>query len=338
VKGNYIEVHLGDGGATTRMLAGRLPECGVGDPSDVGLESEAELIKLRLSSTINPPTKEERERLQAELADLRRKIDAAAKADATREATCPDRIKQEAVKLGSRFNVRYDSRLSPAQLTPESLRAALRDYIDFSGDTPSVGPLDWAKPGIVKIAGTIGPAVETGAGIVIGVDGRAALVLTAHHVVNGAKDLKAMFYGRSYDAFEARQFERFHGDLDLALLIIEPPPGKSLPQDVPVFAVRDLSRLREGESVAAIGHPQDLDWQVTRNTIARLTDPDDARKVLITRSGFDRGYSGGPLLDAEGQLIGMTTRMTALHAVAVKFDAIRAVLREWNISATTKLR
>jgi hypothetical protein len=86
--------------------------------------------------------------------------------------------------------------------------------------------------------------------------------------------------------------------------------------------------------VSTIGHPLHLDWvpSINVNTVALLSDGGDFRKLRFTKSGIERGYSGGPVFTDQGALVGMVTKVDPIHVIAVKMDAVLAVLREeWRI-------
>lgn len=137
------------------------------------------------------------------------------------------------------------------------------------------------------------------------------------------------------------QYERFpgmhtkhHEDLDIAVITVDPVEGREFPPDLPVFTLGETSKLREGERASTIGHPLDLDWQASINTsiIARLSDRSDFRKLRFTKTAIERGSSGGPIFTKEGALIGMVSQVEALNTIAVKIDAMLAVLtQEWRM-------
>ena len=128
------------------------------------------------------------------------------------------------------------------------------------------------KRGVVKIIAHKSQNVkDTGAGIIVGIEKNIALILTAHHVVEGAKTIEVVFFDKQFSKFHARRFEKYDEDLDIAVITVDPAAGKRIPANLPRFTLGDVSKLREGEKVSTLGHPLDLDWQVSinANTIAR---------------------------------------------------------------------
>lgn len=126
------------------------------------------------------------------------------------------------------------------------------------------------------------------------------VVLTNDHVVAGAggmlraqtldgRDLPATVMARSQD-------------LDLALLRI---PA----DDLSPITVGDSTRLRVGELVFAIGHPWGQPWVVTAGIVSGLGEAEarNGQPIAFIRSDvrLAPGNSGGPLLDARGQVIGI---------------------------------
>lgn len=197
---------------------------------------------------------------------------------------------------------------------------------------------DVLKRGVVMIiAHKPGEVKDTGAGIVASVEKNIVLVLTAHHVVEGAQTIEVVFFDKQFERFQGRRFEKYDEDLDIAVITVEPVKGRHIPTDLPGFTLGDMSKLREGEKVSTLGHPLDLEWQlsVNANTIAGLNDRGDFRKFRFTKSAIERGSSGGPVFDERGSLIGMVTKFDSVHAVAVKMDAALLVLKEaWRIPTT----
>jgi hypothetical protein len=188
------------------------------------------------------------------------------------------------------------------------------------------------RQGVVKIlVEKTNQSRDTGAGVVVGFDENLALILTAAHVIDSAAKIEVVFYDKLYYNYAASAFSRRNDDLDIGLVVLDLDQGPAVIDTLPSFKVGDSTNLREGSLVAAIGHPLGSDWQVSKNSIVGLSHQDDFRKLMFTNTRVDRGNSGGPLLNEGGSLIGMVLEKAPLQAVAVKIDAVLAVLRAWRI-------
>jgi serine protease Do len=133
-----------------------------------------------------------------------------------------------------------------------------------------------------------------GAGIIWGADG---LVLTNNHVLGRGSVTVALNDGRS---FPAKTIAR-DPDIDLALLEI---PASGL---APMSPAAD--KIRIGELVFAFGHPFGQRNTVTRGIISAFVKAHTrhGREIPILRTDVPLapGNSGGPLVNARGELIGI---------------------------------
>jgi serine protease Do len=136
-----------------------------------------------------------------------------------------------------------------------------------------------------------------GTGIVWNEDGR---IITNHHVVarNNAGIEVHFSDGRT---MEAKVVDR-NPRLDLALLKVNGENLKALPAG-------DSSRLRIGEWVFAIGHPWGQRWVVTAGIVSAISSVKLADNLTTQYIKSDvrlaPGNSGGPLLDADGNVVGI---------------------------------
>jgi serine protease Do len=154
-----------------------------------------------------------------------------------------------------------------------------------------------AKPGIAQVR-TEGRG--GGTGIILGEDGR---VLTNNHVVasDNARVEVRLSDGRTFPASVLHRNPR----LDLALLKMQ---GDDVTNLEPL-ALGDSTKLRVGELVFAIGHPWGQGWVITKGIVstirtAKLADGLTTRYIQ-SDVGLAPGNSGGPLLNADGHVVGV---------------------------------
>ena len=117
---------------------------------------------------------------------------------------------------------------------------------------------------------------------------------------------------------------------DLAALAVE---GGDLPADLPIVELGESISLRPGQWVLALGHPFGVTGAATAGVVigagAPPVDGLPPREDWIAVSLHLRpGYSGGPLVGAEGRLVGINTVMTGPDVgLAVPVHAVKEFLR-----------
>ena len=141
-----------------------------------------------------------------------------------------------------------------------------------------------------------------GSGVVIDKNG---LVLTNSHVLEGADKVIVRFSdGQEFDAEDIRRDELS----DVALLRIRNPPAL---QPAPLG---DSSRLEIGDWVIAIGSPFELEATVSAGIISgkgRGISKIQRGKLLQTDAAINPGNSGGPLVNLDGEVIGINTAIAS---------------------------
>jgi Do/DeqQ family serine protease len=140
-----------------------------------------------------------------------------------------------------------------------------------------------------------------GSGVIVSSDG---YILTNHHVVDGALEIR----------IETTDNKTFTAKLvgsdppsDLAVLKIDA-------RDLPVLSLGDSDKVRVGDVVLAIGNPLGIGQTVTSGIISakgRATGLSDGsfEDFLQTDAAINRGNSGGALVNATGELIGINSQI-----------------------------
>jgi len=139
--------------------------------------------------------------------------------------------------------------------------------------------------------------VKTGTGFAVGRQGR---ILTNGHVVSGCSSVVAMIGGLEMEA----QTVFIDGKNDLALLRVSKDFSAFLP-------LREGTRIHLGEQVTAFGFPLSgiisASLNVTTGNISSLAGLGDDTQFLQFTNPTQPGNSGGPLVDASGNVVGVVT-------------------------------
>ena len=138
-----------------------------------------------------------------------------------------------------------------------------------------------------------------GSGVIVSPDG---YILTANHVVEGADKVKVALASGEQE-FDAKIIGT-DPPTDTAVLKIE---GKNLP----AIAIADSDKLEVGDLVLAIGNPFAIGQTVTMGIVSALGRGgfgiNNYEDFIQTDAAINVGNSGGPLVDAEGRLVGINT-------------------------------
>jgi S1-C subfamily serine protease len=169
-------------------------------------------------------------------------------------------------------------------------------------------------PGVVQVTSTsvVGndpffgpqPRESLGSGFVIDKSGR---IVTNYHVIENAQEVEVNFSGD--DRVPARVVGS-DPSTDLAVLEIDAQARALTP-----LPLGNSDAVRVGDSVVAIGNPFGLERTVTAGIVSALqreiTAPNGYTidKVIQTDAPINRGSSGGPLLSAEGEVIGVNSQI-----------------------------
>ncbi|AEF95204.1 HtrA2 peptidase [Desulfotomaculum nigrificans CO-1-SRB] len=163
-----------------------------------------------------------------------------------------------------------------------------------------------------------------GSGFIISKDG---YILTNEHVIEGAENITVTVKGdkKTYRA----KLIGADSSLDLAVLKID---GK----DFPTLPLGDSNRIRVGNWVIAIGSPFGLEDTVTIGVISAKGRPLEIdnrtfENLLQTDASINPGNSGGPLLNLNGEVVGINTAINAQAqgiGFAIPTSTVKEVLDE----------
>ena len=162
--------------------------------------------------------------------------------------------------------------------------------------------------GVVAIKAVTSEGGDSGTGIVLNGEG---LILTNDHVVAGASSLSVAAKGSSSDTRTATLVGEEAND-DLALIKVD-PSGLGLKP----LSLVSSSPVQVGDSVYAIGNPYGLEETLTRGIVSALgreiAAPDGAKisGAIQTDAALNPGNSGGPLLNEQGDVIGVNSQIAS---------------------------
>jgi len=200
-------------------------------------------------------------------------------------------------------------------LTQEDIDQAVARTLESKPvPSPAMKAYQAVRSSIVRVR-AIGEGLEQdeyfqraiGSGVVI-ID--RGVILTSLHVVSGASRVRVQFEdGLETDAVIIST----QPDHDLAVL-----QARDIPDDLQAATLRSAKHLIEGEHVTAVGFPFGIGPSVSHGVISglhRQYQSPEGDRVLSELIQFDAaanpGSSGGPLVNAEGEVVGIVTAILA---------------------------
>ena len=199
---------------------------------------------------------------------------------------------------------------APRELTQQDIDAAVMRTLE-NNTLPSrmTKAYDAIRPAVVRVRGMgideNGDEVErsVGTGVVI-VD--TGVILTNLHVVANATKLQLVFF----DGLESEgTVVGLHPEQDLAVL-----QARTIPDDLTAATMRSTKDLALGDDVMAVGFPFGIGPSVSAGVVSGLRREyrsPEGKRVLTNLIQFDAaanpGNSGGPLVTAEGEVVGIVT-------------------------------
>ncbi|GLQ54264.1 S1C family serine protease [Devosia nitrariae] len=219
--------------------------------------------------------------------------------------------------INDAVNFALSERPRPPSIASQAYAAALPAVVRVNGYDPEDGPLAGSAPNPQAQQG--GPPVKlpeegrveenfherytaVGTGVIIDDQGT---ILTNLHVARAAKRLRVEFA----DGTESTAFMvGARPDLDLA--VIRP---SVLPDDLQPATLGSAAALKPGDEVIAIGFPFGIGPSVSSGIVSgllRVLDRESEgsiRNLIQFDAAANPGNSGGPLLNADGEVVGIVT-------------------------------
>jgi putative serine protease PepD len=162
--------------------------------------------------------------------------------------------------------------------------------------------------GVVAIKAVTSGGEDEGTGIVLNEQG---LILTNDHVIKGATSLNVDASGSSKKTTSATLVGE-EANQDLALIKVD-PAGLGLKP----LTLASSSSAKVGDTVYAIGTPYGLEETFTKGIVSALNReiaaPDGAKisGAIQTDAALNPGNSGGPLLNEQGEVIGVNSQIAS---------------------------
>lgn len=148
------------------------------------------------------------------------------------------------------------------------------------------------NPAIVAIDANLEDGFSAGTGCIVRKDG---VILTGSHVIDGAKNIEVTTSNGK--VYKASILAKMGKNKDLALLKITPK------QILKTISFGDSETVKVGQKVLAIGNPFGFAGTLTSGIVSRI---DYTKGRIQTDAAINPGCSGGPLLNSQGEVIGIS--------------------------------
>ncbi len=166
-------------------------------------------------------------------------------------------------------------------------------------------------------SGTFGPSFfnqnqyseGAGSGIIVGKSDTELMILTNNHVVEGAEELTVKFIDdKSVDATIKGTSER----KDIAIIAVKLSDiDSSTLENIKIATIGDSSKLKVGQGIIAIGNALGYGQSVTTGVVSAIdrevTTDNYTNKMIQIDAAINGGNSGGALLNAKGEVVGINS-------------------------------
>ncbi len=201
----------------------------------------------------------------------------------------------------------------PASLTSADPLQALSDRFEqiAARTLPAVVSIEATKPPKKPADAKSKPQEESGSGVIVRVESKPGFfVLTNNHVIAGARNDQITIHLADGKLFRPTQTWS-DPETDIALMSIDG-------QNLPAASLGNSDTAKVGRWVIAIGSPFGLNQTVTHGIISArdrgqvsLGSTIRIKEFLQTDAAINPGSSGGPLIDLQGDVIGINTAIAS---------------------------
>ncbi len=202
-----------------------------------------------------------------------------------------------------------------------------------SAQIPGPADVAEAKKQTVMISSRIGDTDLVGAGVMFATANDRIYIVTANHLLRDgsreakSSDVKVEFAWLSGEPFEPRILNHYD-DRALGIAVLTVPNfalTQAMAHNFRADRLGQPAELREGAPIWALGYPNGNKWELS--PAADLIRVDAI--TIRTRSpiGVGKGYSGGPLLDKDGKVVGIVQR----ESEGTRIDLVMDQLRRWDL-------
>lgn len=150
-------------------------------------------------------------------------------------------------------------------------------------------------------------------------------IVTNAHVIDDKNDVVVKTYGATeYKAFVIGMDD----DRDIAVLGVENA-------DFPYLSIADVSSMNTGDDIYAIGAPKSMSYTLTKGVISAKERKVGRYNYIQIDAAINEGNSGGPLLNDNGDVLGVNTlKMSDSEGIglAIPINVVIDYIKELNIS------
>jgi serine protease Do len=187
---------------------------------------------------------------------------------------------------------------------PSAKSSAGRLY--YSADADKTRTIEQCVAEVAEAVVKVSSPAGLGSGFFINQDG---YLITNYHVIEKETKIEVTVFIKAGESFDKKVFKSvriiaLNPFVDMALLKVEDLGDYK----VRYVALGDVTQIRVGQPVFAIGNPLGLERTVTNGVISSTGRPFEGLVYLQTNADINPGNSGGPLFNLSGEVIGVTNR------------------------------